>query len=176
MIRRPPRSTLFPYTTLFRSHAACGARAGGSRAGAAGAATGRALRHRPARWGVADRGRAAVGVRAPGTAPAHAGRHQEPRRAVFFGRRPGAGTDRPGGTPHQRVRAAVARAPAYLLLVSAPLAVGGERPVVRAVANRGARASRNGRGGGGGERPAGAGAGARFRPRRALGSVTLRYP
>src|SRR3712207_7911306 len=30
MIRRPPRSTLFPYTTLFRSHAA--ARAGGKRA------------------------------------------------------------------------------------------------------------------------------------------------
>src|SRR3712207_7430943 len=25
MIRRPPRSTLFPYTTLFRSHAASGA-------------------------------------------------------------------------------------------------------------------------------------------------------
>src|SRR3989442_10489665 len=24
MIRRPPRSTLFPYTTLFRSHACCG--------------------------------------------------------------------------------------------------------------------------------------------------------
>src|SRR2546425_9741093 len=24
MIRRPPRSTLFPYTTLFRSHAECG--------------------------------------------------------------------------------------------------------------------------------------------------------
>ena len=23
MIRRPPRSTLFPYTTLFRSQAAC---------------------------------------------------------------------------------------------------------------------------------------------------------
>src|SRR5438876_7488722 len=23
MMRRPPRSTLFPYTTLFRSHAAC---------------------------------------------------------------------------------------------------------------------------------------------------------
>src|SRR5256885_6215876 len=23
MIRRPPRSTLFPYTTLFRSHAGC---------------------------------------------------------------------------------------------------------------------------------------------------------
>src|SRR3712207_7183626 len=27
MIRRPPRSTLFPYTTLFRSHAAIGSRA-----------------------------------------------------------------------------------------------------------------------------------------------------
>src|SRR2546430_4407471 len=26
MIRRPPRSTLFPYTTLFRSHMDCGAR------------------------------------------------------------------------------------------------------------------------------------------------------
>src|SRR2546427_2641408 len=26
MIRRPPRSTLFPYTTLFRSHRAAGAR------------------------------------------------------------------------------------------------------------------------------------------------------
>src|SRR3712207_6917958 len=24
MIRRPPRSTLFPYTTLFRSHRSCG--------------------------------------------------------------------------------------------------------------------------------------------------------
>src|SRR3712207_7580938 len=31
MIRRPPRSTLFPYTTLFRSHAG-GRRGGGSRA------------------------------------------------------------------------------------------------------------------------------------------------
>src|SRR2546422_8530670 len=27
MIRRPPRSTLFPYTTLFRSHAAAGTEA-----------------------------------------------------------------------------------------------------------------------------------------------------
>src|SRR5438874_7319964 len=30
MLRRPPRSTLFPYTTLFRSHAA-GRRSGGGR-------------------------------------------------------------------------------------------------------------------------------------------------
>src|SRR2546422_5413890 len=35
MIRRPPRSTLFPYTTLFRSRAALGSRrgAGGARPG-----------------------------------------------------------------------------------------------------------------------------------------------
>src|SRR2546427_8310221 len=31
MIRRPPRSTLFPYTTLFRSHCRDGQRAGGWR-------------------------------------------------------------------------------------------------------------------------------------------------
>src|SRR5438093_7307245 len=46
MIRRPPRSTLFPYTTLFRSNAArqlpagraaCGAPQAGRRAGALGA-------------------------------------------------------------------------------------------------------------------------------------------
>src|SRR2546430_8097502 len=30
MIRRPPRSTLFPYTTLFRSLAAAGAQAAGA--------------------------------------------------------------------------------------------------------------------------------------------------
>src|SRR2546427_8264302 len=30
MIRRPPRSTLFPYTTLFRSAGGAGARAGGA--------------------------------------------------------------------------------------------------------------------------------------------------
>src|SRR5687768_18263292 len=29
MMRRPPRSTLFPYTTLFRSLAACGGGGGG---------------------------------------------------------------------------------------------------------------------------------------------------
>src|SRR2546430_11036033 len=30
MIRRPPRSTLFPYTTLFRSSRACRTRSGGT--------------------------------------------------------------------------------------------------------------------------------------------------
>src|SRR6201986_2758553 len=43
MIRRPPRSTLFPYTTLFRSHRRSGARLPAPRG------TGRSLRqrHRP---------------------------------------------------------------------------------------------------------------------------------
>src|SRR5438309_8453955 len=43
MIRRPPRSTLFPYTTLFRSHDA------GRAAAAAGAARRDRLRRRVAR-------------------------------------------------------------------------------------------------------------------------------
>src|SRR3712207_7271733 len=38
MIRRPPRSTLFPYTTLFRSPTVAGAAAGSSFRAAAGAA------------------------------------------------------------------------------------------------------------------------------------------
>src|SRR3712207_8908885 len=36
MIRRPPRSTLFPYTTLFRSHAGVAGDAGLELAGGAG--------------------------------------------------------------------------------------------------------------------------------------------
>src|SRR5256885_3098774 len=35
MIRRPPRSTLFPYTTLFRSGRQCGRPTGAGRSGAA---------------------------------------------------------------------------------------------------------------------------------------------
>src|SRR5688572_31971642 len=41
MIRRPPRSTLFPYTTLFRSRRGCSS---ASRAGARGRRTGRSSR------------------------------------------------------------------------------------------------------------------------------------
>src|SRR5690348_18038702 len=43
MLRRPPRSTLFPYTTLFRSHAGRVAPRGA--AAAAAGDTGRELRH-----------------------------------------------------------------------------------------------------------------------------------
>src|SRR3712207_7571338 len=38
MIRRPPRSTLFPYTTLFRSAGRAGARCRGGDGGAGGGA------------------------------------------------------------------------------------------------------------------------------------------
>src|SRR2546428_4312824 len=41
MIRRPPRSTLFPYTTLFRSHAARHRRADHDRAAGHGSARAR---------------------------------------------------------------------------------------------------------------------------------------
>src|SRR3712207_8550624 len=47
MIRRPPRSTLFPYTTLFRSGGgarAAGATAAGGRAGRRGAGAAQAAR------------------------------------------------------------------------------------------------------------------------------------
>src|SRR5256885_12346138 len=49
MIRRPPRSTLFPYTTLFRSRAGDGASSLGDRHGRSagcGRGTGRALPQR----------------------------------------------------------------------------------------------------------------------------------
>src|SRR2546430_12648523 len=52
MIRRPPRSTLFPYTTLFRSHDGCGRPAVLEQRGGAVAGTA----PRPvARRGAADR-------------------------------------------------------------------------------------------------------------------------
>src|SRR6267143_4145096 len=51
MIRRPPRSTLFPYTTLFRSR--CAART--PRRGRRGRRGGRAPAPRPSRAGRRDR-------------------------------------------------------------------------------------------------------------------------
>src|SRR5256885_7262836 len=54
MIRRPPRSTLFPYTTLFRSDARLGRRRRGCRAGCLPALAHRAPGGDPASVGVAD--------------------------------------------------------------------------------------------------------------------------
>src|SRR3712207_7137966 len=61
MIRRPPRSTLFPYTTLFRSARSCAAAAAGSRLGGAadGRRSGAARPVRPRVVGRAEEGRVA---------------------------------------------------------------------------------------------------------------------
>src|SRR3712207_8470243 len=71
MIRRPPRSTLFPYTTLFRSHLRDDARATG-RVGGGGAFALR--RHGPDRRdpdvGEADRLRGDAAERGRGAGPA----------------------------------------------------------------------------------------------------------
>src|SRR3712207_8422143 len=79
MIRRPPRSTLFPYTTLFRS-AGPGQSSGRSprrpRAGAGGGAN-RGQRRRATAGGAAGRYLTAVGARgATGGLPA-TGRSEE---------------------------------------------------------------------------------------------------
>src|SRR3712207_6998273 len=64
MIRRPPRSTLFPYTTLFRSRGAAarlrGAGDGGGRRGRAAGGVGR-RRDRPGSWRVCPK--SVTGVR-----------------------------------------------------------------------------------------------------------------
>src|SRR5256885_8260796 len=63
MIRRPPRSTLFPYTTLFRSH---GATCGPSGRAGVGARLCPVVSHR---WVQRLSDRAAHPLRAVGTAP-----------------------------------------------------------------------------------------------------------
>src|SRR3712207_8482842 len=78
MIRRPPRSTLFPYTTLFRSPA----HAGQPHAAVAATAAGR----RPAGRGVASPD---VSDRARGDAGVPAGPLRPARLAVGAERHPG---------------------------------------------------------------------------------------
>src|SRR2546430_12865149 len=53
MIRRPPRSILFPYTTLFRSHRVC--RRGKDRHRSRARKKSRSSRHYPSRWRQADK-------------------------------------------------------------------------------------------------------------------------
>src|SRR5256885_9572865 len=76
MIRRPPRSTLFPYTTLFRS----------SRRGGAGRARGahRGVLHRPARGRPLRTGRDGGGarVRRHGRSEEHTSELQSPCNLV----------------------------------------------------------------------------------------------
>src|SRR5438132_12882993 len=56
MLRRPPRSTLFPYTTLFRSPSAAGSRAAIAGGGLAGVAGGGSRHDRGAAGGRAGSG------------------------------------------------------------------------------------------------------------------------
>src|SRR5215203_2863742 len=99
MIRRPPRSTLFPYTTLFRSRLPPGARADPLRRAAArlGPAAGRARPH--------DRDEHHSPPR--GAAPAQAGGTGRAGPAGRLARRPTANPRRPrrhrGGAGEPRV-------------------------------------------------------------------------
>src|SRR5687767_15611634 len=74
MIRRPPRSTLFPYTTLFRSPQAAWGDPELSRSLSSPTASGRASRRDVLRWSIASdpparpvRGRSALSDPAPST-------------------------------------------------------------------------------------------------------------
>src|SRR2546425_7900464 len=78
MIRRPPRSTLFPYTTLFRSPAQAVRRRAGDRPGAGGR-LGRALLGRPA---AAGGGRAAG--RAAGLVWSGSGEHTSELQSLAY--------------------------------------------------------------------------------------------
>src|SRR2546425_4771589 len=70
MIRRPPRSTLFPYTTLFRSRSPCGT--------AARRPAPRSGRRRPDAARAAPRGR---GIRAP---PARSEEHTSELQSLAY--------------------------------------------------------------------------------------------
>src|SRR2546422_11278385 len=85
MIRRPPRSTLFPYTTLFRSHDRAGFRGRRPRSGLPMA---HPLRESPLRAGHAA-GRRADGGRVPGDGGRAAVRDVDPEEATHAGRAAG---------------------------------------------------------------------------------------
>src|ERR1043166_1809536 len=79
-----------------------------------------------------------------GAPPARARRHQESRGAVSRRRGTRARVDVTGRSPHERLlRPRRAHAFGGLFVVRPPVAVGRQRPVVRIVAGRGARAPRN---------------------------------
>src|SRR2546426_4689890 len=100
MIRRPPRSTLFPYTTLFRSGGEADARRGGP------VSTHHRLPEAVVSRGFHPAGRAG-GDRRRGAPPAYQEGHPAARRdppapaAVFLvaGARPKPPPTRPGGGP-----------------------------------------------------------------------------
>src|SRR5258705_12518881 len=87
MIRRPPRSTLFPYTTLFRS-----------------------LRERDPLWGVRDQGEVAAEAVARGFALEEVVAMPANNRTLVFGRRPERGRAAPRPNTSVRLLAEIGRA------------------------------------------------------------------
>src|SRR3712207_3010650 len=77
MIRRPPRSTLFPYTTLFRSLSAAGTRGICSRAGGAARAGSEAPAARRGRGREGGRGARDAGEDEGGRGVREAGAHRD---------------------------------------------------------------------------------------------------
>src|SRR5690348_18258166 len=76
MIRPPPRSTLFPYTTLFRSHA------GVPRGSAPASAHGRRRSHAARRWWQRRAARGAHRIRASRRSEEHTSELQSPVHLV----------------------------------------------------------------------------------------------
>src|SRR5256885_8837403 len=79
MIRRPPRSTLFPYTTLFRSR---GARRRGRRRGGRGGRAGRGARRARAPRGRDEEGHSARHDGGKGRSEEHTSELQSPCNLV----------------------------------------------------------------------------------------------
>src|SRR3989454_4822867 len=115
MIRRPPRSTLFPYTTLFRSHMGGAPQGAGMRpargwcdvpAGAGGRAGARRRgdRGHGGELSVPETGRSRPARRAAARPPAarHRGRRHRHQRVRRLPRRPG--PDRRPGNPRRPAR------------------------------------------------------------------------
>src|SRR3989475_9702446 len=95
MIRRPPRSTLFPYTTLFRSNALHAAGAHVVRL-ARSLSDGGAERRTDLRCDVGDRAAVERAVARGGAHPGAPGRRVDNAGGFFL--QPGAGAS-PGGLP-----------------------------------------------------------------------------
>src|SRR2546429_2308061 len=96
MIRRPPRSTLFPYTTLFRSSSGCLPAAGGVD-----------IRDRPARGGRSFAGFQDATTRAAAQSPTCRGSEADSRHARAIRPETGGhrGNGRPARGPAENVRA-----------------------------------------------------------------------
>ena len=114
MIRPPPRSTLYPYTTLFRSPATSAAKGGGEPAARGAHQAHASARPSPDPTGGAGRGRATANPRrGPPMRPTDGAAAEAPK----WGRAAASGPARTGGRsqpPQAGAETAPARAPARL--------------------------------------------------------------